>query len=215
MKCAIFDLDGTLIDSMEVWKKADYALLKKYGRKPDEEYSQKIITLNFTQGAEFIIQKFEIDRSPEEIKEELFQMVQEEYFYHLNLKEGVREYLHFLKRKGIPLAIATSSIRKMCEAVLKRNEIYHLFDEIVFAEEEGKGKEDPAFFLETAKRIGVSSEECVVFEDTLHAAEGAKKAGMTVIGVFDSYSSKQEEKMKQCCDRYIFSFQELLQGRDK
>lgn len=213
MTGVIFDLDGTLIDSMGIWEEADRTLLSQFGCVPDEEYNKKIVTLNFTEGVEFIRQKFQIPFPVEKMKQELFQIVYEKYAFEIDLKEGVKDYLEQLRQEGVCLAMVTSSIPEMCRVVLKRHGIDFYFQEIVFAEEMGKGKEGPECYLEAARRMQIEPKDCIVFEDVPHAVLGAKKAGMTVIGVFDFYSRKQETWMQQNCHKYIRSFLEL-KGKD-
>ncbi len=205
----IFDLDGTLIDSMTVWEKADFELLKRYGFSPDREYREKIVRLNFSEGVEFILEKYDIKKSFNDIKQELWEIVYDEYDKNMDLKEGVFELISSLKQRNKKIALATSSIKEMCEACLKRNNIYDMFDAVVFSEEVGKNKTNPDVFLEAAKRICVNPKNCIVFEDAPHAVIGAKKAGMKVIGVYDEFFKANVSEMKSLCDRYIYSMSEI------
>lgn len=215
MKGIIFDLDGTLIDSMGVWEKADCDLLKKYGFEPDKEYRNIIVTLNFTEGANYVINKFKIDSTVEKIKEELYELVSEQYSNEINLKEGVLEFLELLKKNEIKASIATSSVRHMCEAVLKRNGVESFFEHTLFSDEIGSQKSEPDIFIETARRMNLDPRDVIVFEDSPHAARGAKMAGMTVIGVHDNYCYAADE-LDEICDGYITGFDELLtkKGRE-
>lgn len=211
MKAAIFDLDGTLIDSMYVWSKADCILLSRYGHYPDNEYIEKITSLTFTEGIDYIIRKYNIDRTPIALKKEIFDIAYDEYAYKLLLKEGVFELLVKLKEKGIKIGMATSSIRVMCEALLKRTGIFDYFDAIVFSDEVGKNKTNSHIYLETARQLEVMPKDCIVFEDVIHAVKGAKKAGMKVIGVYDEYSKLYENEMRMLCDGYIYNMNEFLE----
>lgn len=209
MKGVIFDLDGTLIDSMYLWEKADYALLKKYDCVPDKQYLAVIPTLTFEQGIKYIISKYQLNRTQEQIKKELWDLAYEQYAYHVQLKEGAAKILERFKKRNFKIAMATSSIRQMCEVVLKRYELYDYFETIVFAEEFGQSKIEPGIYLETAKKIGLAAQECYIFEDVPFAAQSAKKSGAKVIGIYDAYSAKEEQKMKQICDSYLYHFDEF------
>lgn len=209
MKGAVFDLDGTLVDSMHVWETVDRKLLKYYGYEPDKEYLDKIATLTLTEGAQYIVRRYGIAKTTEEIKKQLTELAYEEYAFHLELKEGVKELLDKLKKQQIKLAVATSCTRVMCEIFLKRTGIYHYFDTLVFSEEIGSNKTQPDIYIETAARLGLLPQDCYVFEDVVHAAQSAVKAGAVVIGVYDSYSACQQEKLKAVCNRYLYHFSEF------
>lgn len=209
MKGAIFDLDGTLIGSMAVWDKVDYDLLKRYGAVPDEEYNQYISSCTFSEGIDYIINRYGISKTPNELSEEMNEMAYDEYANKLMLKDGAYEAIIRLKNSGVRLGMATSSIRSMCEAVLKRNKVFDYFEVILFSDEIGKNKTNPDIYIEAANRLGIEPKNCVVFEDVIFAAKSAKEAGMTVIGVFDQYSAKHSEQMKSICDKFIYSFDEV------
>ena len=210
MKGAIFDLDGTLIDSMHVWDKVDNDLLHFYGHKPDEEYRNAITKLSFLEGAKYIIQRYHIPKTPEEILKQIDEMAYIEYKYHISLKEGVKEYLIHLQTQGIPMIIGTSCTQKLCEAVLQNNGIFSLFHRFVYSNEITGGKRNPDFFRVCADRLGFLCCECTVFEDSVFAAESARSAGCKTIGVYDSYSCTMFDELKKICNHTILSFSELF-----
>lgn len=211
MKGVLFDLDGTLIDSMWVWEKTDREFLSRYGYEADEAYNKTIVSLTFSQGVMYILERFPIPLSAEQVKKELFAIAYGHYEKDIALKAGVREFLEYLKDKRIPMAIATSCVPEMCEAVLRRHGLLEAFEAIVYTEEVGRNKDEADIFLEAAGRIGVPPEDCLVFEDSLHAVGGAKKAGMKVIGVFDRFSKENEAQMRRLCFRYVKEFGECLE----
>lgn len=205
MKGAIFDLDGTLVDSMFVWESVDTLLLSRYHLKPDPIYLSTIATLNFSEGAAFIISHYGIHKSIEQIKGELFSLAYDEYAHKLPLKKGVADLLRRLKYKeGMKLAIATSCIKEMCEVFLRRAGIYEYFDAMVFSDDVGCNKMKPLIYEKAATAIGLYPKDCFIFEDVPHAARSAKEAGAVVIGVYDAYSANAEEEMKVICDRYLY-----------
>jgi len=207
IKGVIFDLDGTLIDSMHVWEKIDYDYLKKRGIAVPEDLRENIEKLSFRETAIYFKERFKIPDPIEDIMDEWNNMAFDEYANNINLKKGVREFLSLLKTKGIKIALATTNCHKLLEVVLKKNDIWHYFDAISTSDEVGKGKEHPDIFLRTAEKLGLKPEECVVFEDILPAIMSAKAAGMTVIGVYDAYSQCDREKIKKHADGYIDCFE--------
>ncbi|MBO8434399.1 MAG: HAD family phosphatase [Tyzzerella sp.] len=209
MKAVIFDLDGTLIDSMYVWAKADREFLSRFSIVPDDEYNRVISTLTFTEGVSYIKNRYNINMSLEDIKKELYNLAYNEYAYNIGLKSGVMEFLKGLRENNIKMGIATSCISDMCFSVLKRIGIYDYFDAIVFSEDIGVNKNFPDIYVETARRMGENIENCIVFEDVPHAVIGAKKSGAYVVGVYDEFSKDKKEEMLNICDRYIYSFDEI------
>lgn len=209
MKGVIFDMDGTLIDSMNVWKEADKKFLNSYGIEPDKEYFNKISSLTFAEGSEYIIKRYGIKKTADEVAKELTEICYKEYAFNLKLNEGVYDYILKLHKDKIKMAVATSCIRSMCEAVLKRNGIFNFFDALVFSDEVGSNKSKPDIYIKAAELIKVNPKECIVFEDAVHAAKGALSAGMTVIGVYDEYSKENEEEMRKICHKFIYSFKEM------
>lgn len=205
----IFDLDGTLIDSMSVWDKIDCDLLKRYHITPDEEYVQKIKTLTFGEGTRYIVDRYQLNKTPEEIGRELNELALLEYATSIPLKDGAKALLQVFKEKEYKIGMATSSLKGMCEAVLKRHKIYNYFDTIVYSEDIGKGKSNPDIYLKAAENLGILPEDCYVFEDVPFAAMGAKRAGMTVIGVFDAHSKKEQDRLREICHHYVESLSDF------
>ena len=206
----IFDLDGTLTNSMEVWETVDIMLLERYGFSPDKQYRETIGKLAFWEGVDYILQRYPIAKTAEELGEELYEMAYDQYALHLPLKDGVKELLRQYQNKGLQMVMATSSIRQMCEAFLDRHGIRQYFQHILFSDELKTNKTTPDIYLEAAKIMNLPPENCLVFEDMLFAAESAKAAGMQVVGVYDIYSKAQQQQMSKLCDRFIYSFREML-----
>lgn len=208
---AIFDLDGTIIDSLGVWEKIDYDFLeKKRGIKVPEDYVHAIAPLSFKETAQYTKKRFNLSDSIDELMEEWTEMAIYEYSHNIFLKEGVREYLNILKEKNKKIALCTSSPDFFYKPVLKNNKIYEMFDVFTNTCEAGVGKNSPDVFLLAAKKCGVDRGKCLVFEDVINAAKSAKSAGMKVCGVFDERSRAHGEDMKNLCDFYIDSFKELI-----
>lgn len=209
IKAAIFDLDGTLIDSMWLWRKIDYDFLKLRGMEVPSDLFENIAHLNFLDTAKYFKNRFNLNESLEDIMDEWNDMAYSEYSNNISLKVGAKEYLTLLKNKGIKLAIATSNHPKLLKAVLENNEIYDYFDAITTTLEVKRGKNFPDVYLLSAEKLGVKPKECVVFEDIAAAIHGAKAAGMKVIGVHDIHSDNEREEIIKLADYFIYKYEEL------
>ncbi len=208
-KGAIFDLDGTLVDSMTVWENADYVLSERYGFTPDDEYWEKVTSVPFFEGAKYITERFNLNKTPEEIADELYRTVLYDYEHNIKLKDGAKELLERLYKDGIKMAVATSNVEKMVFAVLKSNGVFEYFSAFSYCDTVGKNKAYPDVYADAAKKMGLSAEECYIFEDVPYALEGAKKAGAEVIGVYDEYSAAEEKRMRERADRFILSLKDF------
>jgi HAD superfamily hydrolase (TIGR01509 family) len=212
ISAAIFDMDGTLIDSMWVWNTIDRKYLERRGLSVPSELRDEIMHLSFEETALYFKNKFNLPDSIEEIVNEWNSLAYVEYANNVNLKPYAKEYLTMLKAKGIKLAIATSNCTMLLETVLKRHGIYELFDAITTTDEVERGKNFPDVYLLTAKKLSVKPSQCIVFEDILPAIIGAKAAGMTVVGVHDSYSEYQRTDIINKADIYIKGYQEITEA---
>lgn len=208
-KGVIFDLDGTLVDSMDVWEKADYMLAKKYNFVPDKEYWQTVTSRSFLEGAEYITTRFNLGKTPEEIVKELFDFAYYEYSHAIKLKDGAKELIQKLKKDSFSIAIATSNVKELTYAVLKNNGVFEYFDAFIYCDDIGKNKAHPDIYIAAAKAIGLKPEQCYIFEDVPNSLIGAKLSGAEVIAVYDEYSADKEQLMRERSDRYIMSLKDF------
>ncbi|GAA0086998.1 HAD family phosphatase [Clostridium sp. CTA-7] len=210
IQAVIFDLDGTLIDSMGIWAQIDEEYLSKFGYNVPDNLQEKITHLTLTETAIYFKNNFNIDSSIEDIIFTWHEMAFYHYSNTIKLKDGVVEYLTLLKQKGVKIALATSNSIPLLEVTLKRNNIYHFFDSITTTEEVKKSKDNPDIYLLSAKKLNVDPNKCLVFEDIVQAVKGAKLAGMKVFAIYDKASENQKEALINIADKYILSFNELL-----
>ena len=208
-KAVIFDLDGTIVDSLYVWKKVDIDFFHKRNMPVPEKYAEKINALSFDEAAVFTKESYGFKESVEEIKKEWFDMAVFEYGNNVELKEGVKEYIEKLKNNNIKIALATASPIELYSAVLKNRGIYDYFDAFTSGNEVKRSKEFGDIYLLSAERLKTEPKDCLVFEDILRAVKGAKSTGMKVCGVYDESSARDKEKIIELADRFIYSFREM------
>jgi HAD superfamily hydrolase (TIGR01509 family) len=206
----IFDLDGTLVDSMWMWKSIDIEYLGRYGVEMPQNLQSCIEGKSFSETAEYFKEQFEIPESLEQIKNDWNEMAWERYVNEVPLKEGVVEFLQHLKREGIPAGIATSNSKELVELIVKKHEIEQYFTSIRTSCEVAKGKPSPDIYLLVANDLGVDPTRCLVFEDVLHGVMAGKNANMKVCAVYDEYSEKDMEEKRKQSDYYVHSIAEVL-----
>ena len=210
-KAAVFDLDGTLIDSLGVWEKIDRDFLeKKRGIPLPDDYVDVIAPMTFAETAVYTRERFGLSETPQQLMDEWTEMSIYEYSNNIRLKSGVHEYLRRLKNDGVKIALCTSSPSFLYEPVLKNNGIYDYFDSFTGTCEIGKGKTEPDVYIFAAEKTGVPVHDCMAFEDVLEAARSAAAAKMAVCGVYDDRGRAYVDEMKKICSLYIRSFEELL-----
>ena len=200
---AIFDADGTLLASMHIWRECGAYYLRSIGLTPEYGLSAKLWPLSFEQGCMYIRDKYNLSCSVQEIREGIFAMIANFYRNEAVLKPGVREVLERMKRKNIPMVIATSGNRELLEAALRRNGIAEYFSRVFTCGELHTDKRHPEIFVECAKFLGLAPEHIAVFEDSLFALETAKRAGFIEIGVEDRYSIHDKDRILLAADYYV------------
>ena len=210
IKGAIFDLDGTLVDSMWVWSQIDVEYLESKGYPMPENLRNEISHLSFSQTAVYFKKKFNLADSIETILQDWHNMAYNHYANNVKLKLGVTDFLNKLKSLKIKIALATSNSIPLLEACLKNNGIYECFDSITTTDEVNNGKDCPDVYLLAANKLGINPKACLVFEDILPAVKGAKLANMKVIAVKDNECLNSKEDLLKYADIYIDSFAELL-----
>ena len=205
----IFDLDGTLIDSNGLWVEVDKIFLARRNAPYTKEYYEGVAHTILSNCAIFTKEYLHLEESCEEIIAEWMELAKGQY-HDVPLKNDVREYLDRCKEAGHRMVIFTACVPEHCRAALERHDLAPYFEQIIYAQELGVDKRSPAIFRKVAEMLGVKPGECVLFDDSLSACKAAKAAGMTVVGVHDSYFSDSEPDMRELCDQYISGFGDLL-----
>ncbi len=209
-KAVLFDLDGTLVDSMWMWKDIDIEYLHRFGYELDDLLQKEIEGMSFTETAYYFKEKYDIPDSIEQIKQDWMDMSLDKYKNEVSLKPFVLEFLQKLKDKGIKTGIATSNGREMAEACLRALKIDKYFDLVVTACEVERGKPYPDIYMNVADRLGESYEDCMVFEDVPAGITAGKSAGMTVCAIYDEFSKNMDDEKKQLSDYYIEDYSIFL-----
>lgn len=208
IKGAIFDLDGTLLDSTPMW----YTIGKKYlaglGKEAAPGLDDTIHAMSLYQAACYLRDEYGLNKTAGEIMADINNMISSFYFEELELKEGAAEFIRYMAGNGIKMCIATATDRPYVEAALTRCGIREYFSEILTCTEVGHGKDEPHIFRKGLEILGTERENTLVFEDSCYAVLTAAKDGFRVIGIYDSQEKRQEE-IKAGAEKYIKDFSEF------
>ena len=209
-KAVLFDLDGTLVDSMWRWKDIDMEYLGKYGITLPPELQEYIEGMSFSEVSAYFKEAFGIKESLEEIKSEWVSMAKYKYTHEVPLKPGALRFLKHLKEQGIPMGIATSNSRDLLDAVLKSLEIAPYFDCCMTSCEAGAGKPAPDIYLKVAELLKTEPKDCLIFEDTPAGILAGNRAGIPVCAMADENSAGRKEQILQMADYYAETFDQVL-----
>ena len=204
----IFDFDGTLFDSMFIWDTAGENYLRSIGKEPEADLQKVLKPMSLLQSAQYIREKYDIPLSVEEIMDGVNRTVEGFYFRSVEPKPGVIDFLEELHRRNIRMCIATATDRYQVEAALQRCKMRHFFCEIFTCTEVGSGKDRPDIFRKAMEHLQTDRSNTAVVEDAYHAAFTAKQDGFLVVGVYDSYESRQQELL-QLADVFLPDYIEL------
>lgn len=211
-KAVLFDLDGTLVDSMWMWKEIDIEYLNRHGKELPDNLQHEIEGMSFTHLARYFKERFELKDSVETIKEEWLCMARDKYLYETPLKEGVSEFIKDMQEKDIRMGIASSNSRDLVEAILKVHHLEDCFSSVHTCCDVKSGKPEPDIYLLVADELGAEPGDCLVFEDIPAGLLAGKRAGMQTCAVWDAYSIDQDVQKKSLADYYIHTYRDILEG---
>lgn len=208
VKGIIFDLDGTVLDSCSVWSDVDKDFFSKRGMEIPSDYGEKIGHIGLDKAASYTIKRFNLKETKEEVLNEWRDSVIE-YYKHINLKPGAKEFLDYLDSEHIPYVVATANNKEIYVPALTNTGILDRFTFILEVNNYPKGKDDPEIYFDAAKKLGIPYENILVIEDLATAIKCAHKAGFITVGM-DEATCKNKDEVRNNCDKYIYDFRELI-----
>lgn len=214
IKAVIFDMDGSLVDSMWIWKDIDIAYLSQFGYDVCEEkveaFQKEIEGMSFAETARWVSAHFDIPRTVDEMMEDWNRMAWDKYEREVFLKPGVAEFLQECQKRNILLAIASSNSRELVDNVICSRGLQGVFTVIKTGSDGLPGKPAPDVYMAAAQELKVEPANCLVFEDVPAGIRAAKSAGMYVCAVEDAYSAHQRDEKKELADDYIEDYYGLF-----
>lgn len=209
-KAIIFDLDGSLVDSMWIWPEVDRLYLEKYRLTPPADFQAKIDGMSFTETAQYFLDIFpELTFTLEDVKKEWVDMTKELYATRVQLKPGAGDFLKWMHSCNMLMGIATSNARELVDAVLDALDIRNFFSAIRTSCEVAAGKPAPDVYLKVAQDLQVEPECCLVFEDIPNGIMAGKNAGMSVCAVDDDYSKTETPQKRKLADYFIYDYHDI------
>ena len=203
-KYAIFDMDGTLVDSMPIWENLAYEYLHSKGVKDiPNKVIEAIMPMTLIESSQYFIDYFNIDSTPQQVMDDMTKIMDNHYNNDIELKPKVKVYLDKLKDKGVTMCVASSTSKILMDACLSRVGIKDYFEFLLSSEEVGVGKNQPNVYLECVKRLGASIEDTAVYEDALFAIKTSKSAGFYTVGVYEKIDRDNIENVKKAVDEFI------------
>lgn len=208
----IFDMDGTLLNTLGAWKNSTSNFLRSRGIEPPENIDAEMAALSLLEGARVLKERYGFKESPEELLEEVLATVRKFYEEDAMPKPGVPGVLQALKKQGIKICVATASDREFAEAAFKRTGLMEYIDFIITCDEVGVGKQNPLVYETALKKLGTDRKRTLVVEDALHALQTAKKAGFPTAGVYEVNSAADQSALQSDATYYVPSFQTVAVG---
>lgn len=210
IKAAIFDLDGTLVDSMYVWRKVDEDFLTARNIPVTDEYTDKMRTMFFETAAAYTKETYSLDESVEEIMQVWLDMAHFEYANCVRTKPGAVAFIRFLREKGMHIGMATSNNPYLLRPCLENNGMHGLFDAVCYTSEVGMNKSNPDIYIYTAEKLGVKPSECIVFEDIPEGIISSSSVGMMTAAVYDPSNEQYVDILKEKSDIFVRSYTKLI-----
>ncbi|MGN0163880.1 MAG: HAD family hydrolase [Candidatus Ornithomonoglobus sp.] len=210
MKGAIFDVDGTILDSMGIWVDITADFFFGHGVKISPEDNLKYQSMTLEETLPQIQRDYLPDMKLEDMLAEFVDLTRAAYRDTIPAKSGVCEYMKRLHSDGVKIAVATSGFKELCQSAFRRLGIFDIIDAYAFSAEVGCNKSQPDIYLLAAKRLGLNPGDCTVYEDIITGIMSAKEAGFKTVAVYDKTSVQDKERLLRHSDRYITGWKELL-----
>lgn len=202
-KVYIFDLDGTLIDSLDAWKDVGNRYLKSIGIQGRKTLDQEMEHMSLQEACQYVKEEFSLSQSVDGILNDVKKMIYASYAYDIDLKEGVYDFLKQSHEQGKRMCILTASDQSLAKAVLKHHQVLSYFEYIESCDSLGYNKTQRECYIEMAKKMRVGIEECVVFEDAYHALKTASDANFYTVAVVNNENQKDIENIQKIANQTI------------
>ncbi len=206
---AIFDIDGTLLDSMGIWEEVGMRYLQSLGILPEANLSEILFSMSMEEGANYLKEHYHLSKEAEQIKEDILKIIADFYYDEVTLKPGVKTLLELFEKRKIPMVLATSGDKQLAMAALKRLEIDGYFSKLLTCTEFKTSKREPLIYEKAIEFFNVPASGVIVFEDVLYALKVAKKLGCITVGVEDVTSQSDRAEIIEVADYYVRDFKEL------
>ena len=207
----IFDMDGTLLDSMWIWPDIDDVFLEKYHLIKPAGFHEGMEGKSYPETAQYFLDLFPtLTQTREEIMDEWNEMAHDRYISQVKLKAGAKEFILNMKEAGKKIGIATSNSRFLVNDTLKALGIEELFDSVRTSCEAGAGKPAPDVYLLVASDLSVQPERCLVFEDVPMGILAGINAGMRTCAIYDDFTRPQDDRKRELADYYIYDFNDIM-----
>ena len=214
LQSAIFDMDGTLLDSMPIWRGLGASLMRDMGIEPAPELNDKLKTLSLRDGLAYCREVYGLSQTVDQLVGMVFDKIHDFYCERVRPKPGVEKFLSLLKMEGVWMYVATATDRPLAEAALRHAGIDGYFRGMITVAEAGAGKAESAEIYERAmRRLQSNKKDTVIFEDAYHAIVTAKAAGFRVAAVYDAEEDANQEEIRRISDYYIRSFEEMFETK--
>lgn len=212
IKGIIFDLDGTMVDSMWMWRQIDKEFMAAHGLELTDDLELAIEGMSFQETAEYFVRTYPLTETAEELMDIWVDMAMHKYRYEVPMKPALDAFLREMKQRGIKMGIATSNARTLLDAVAQAHGLYDYMDAVLTANEVKRGKPAPDIFLAAADKLHLAPADCLVFEDIPQGIRAGLAAGMHVCAVSDEYSHAQDAEKRALAHYYIDSYAQVLDG---
>ncbi len=211
IKGVIFDIDGVLLDSMEIWTDLGARYVRSQGKEPEENLGAILFSMSMEEGAGYIRDHFLQEKTREEIIDSIQALIRDFYFYEVKAKPGAEKFMDALKNVGVRMTAATSSPREHVERALERNGLLRFISRIYTNSEVGSSKHSPEIYDIAAGSMGFDKSRICVLEDSLYALETAARAGYRTVGIYDEKGEPDQKGLEKKADVYVRDFAALMQ----
>lgn len=206
IKGIIFDVDGTLLDSLDAWKDIGNQYLSTLDIPYNPNLDSILEHMDLLEGVKYLKQMYQLKQSETNIIETIKKNIYNQYAFHIPLKDGVKEFLDNCKKKNYQLVILTAGDDTLASVALTRLQVIDYFDDVFACHKMGISKQEKESFLTVTNKMMIKLEECIVIEDAYYAIESAHEAGFYTIAIYDKENNKDQDRIKMVADEYHQSF---------